>query len=259
MTKSNMNSILLEPTSAKEIECIIKDLKNCSSVGPDEIPVSVVKVASPYICDILSHILNSSMSIGIFPNELKYAKVIPLFKDGDKDLVCNYRPISLLNIFSKIFEKVLYKRLLNFVDKHNILYFNQFGFRARHSTYMPMISMLDKITSAKDQSLYSLALFLDLKKAFDTVQFQILLAKLNWYGIRGTPLKLFESYLSNRKQFVSYNGHDSSYLVIKTGVPQGSILGPLLFLLYINDIGNDLFDFFFFLLETPMLCIPIQV
>ena len=188
--------------------------------------------------DFASAITSTTTKQVIVPNELKLARVIPLFKADDCMLINNYRPVSILPLFSKIYERIMYNRLWSFIKKHNLLYKYQFGFREKHGTDVAVIVLIDKIMSAFNDGEMVLGVFLDFSKAFDTVDHKILLSKLYHYGIRGLALDWFKSYLTDRKQFVSFNGSLSKEDIIKCGVPQGSILGPLLFLLYINDMVN---------------------
>ena len=178
-----------------------------------------------------------SLTEGVFPNTLKVANVIPLYKSDDPMCFNHYRPVSLLCILSKVFEKIMYDRLLNFVDKFDLLYAHQYGFRKNRSTYMALLSLVDNLTRALENGEHVVGVYLDFSKAFDTVDHMILLQKLYHDGVRGCAHDWFTSYLSNRSQFVTYNGVKSNLNNVKCGVPQGSILGPLLFLLYINYLS----------------------
>ena len=247
------SSFFMRPVSTVEIASIIMSLKNKSS-EISVIPVKVLKFLSPIISPILSSLVNKSFSFGTFPDSLKIAKVIPISKPGDKSNVSNYRPISILPTFSKVFEKAAYSQLYEYLNINNILCRDQYGFRRERSTIQAIVQQIQYVFDRVDGGNAVFSLFLDFKKAFDTVDHRILLSKLNYYGVRGLTYSWFESYLNNRKQFTSVGNSKSQTKLIKFGVPQGSVLGPLLFLVFINDIANisTLFKFTLFADDSTM-------
>ena len=233
----NMNSIYFSNTDNTEVSNIIKMLKN-SSPGWDNVSMHVIKKSHSHFLLPLVHVLNLSLTQGIVPNELKIARVIPIFKSGDKLLINNYRPVSVLPSFTKILEKLVYKRINDFITKYDILYKYQFGFRENHGTNLALSFLIDKIIAAHEKSQCVLGIFIDFSKAFDTINHEILFKKLENYGIRGNALNWTKHYFTNRFQFVQYKDVTSSHEKITCRVSQGSILGPLYFLLYFNDIVN---------------------
>jgi hypothetical protein len=235
------------PLSEGEVlECIasLEDKKTPDMMG---FSTNLLKKVSHSILKPITHIFGCSLTTGVVPSKLKIAKVIPIFKSGDASDINNYRPISLLSSFSKILEKIVQNRLVKYLDLFNLITPQQFGFRSGHSTTHPMTLLLNKVTDALNKKKHSIILFCDLKKAFDTCNHQILLKKLKNLGVTGTELDWFKNYLTDRKQFVCIDNCTSDLLSILTGVPQGSILGPLLFLIYINDLPdcNRLFSLLF--------------
>ena len=236
----NLHSIFISPTESTEISLLISNLNNKKASGPNSIPTSILQLLNKDISIILSKLFNLSFSSGIFPNILKLSSVIPIHKKGSKTLCNNYRPISLISNISKLIEKLMYSRLYSFLNIYNCLNNLQFGFRSNHSTSHALISITEKIQEALDSGHFSCGVFIDLQKAFDTVDHEILLNKLTHYGIRGVANQWFKTYITERYQLVSINGFKSTPKLIRFGVPQGSVLGPLLFLIYINDLHNSI-------------------
>ena len=234
-SKNNYN-IVLHPCTEDEVRKYISTLPVSKASGPNSIPISILKTNIDQLVNPLISILNKSLAEGTFPDLLKSASVCPIYKKGDKSQCANYRPISLLSNLSKIFERTMYNRIEQFLSTFETIYKLQFGFRKRHSTEHALLNIIEKIRQNLDNGIFTCGVFIDLEKAFDTVNHEILLKKLDYYGIRESALKWIKSYLTNRKQFVSLNGVKSKTENISCGVPQGSILGPLLFIIYINDM-----------------------
>jgi hypothetical protein len=200
------------------------------------VSMKLVKFVAYEICNPLAHIFKLSIDLGVFPEKFKQSRVVTIFKCGDPKICDNYRPIALVNTFSKILEKMVAVDLYNHLDLNNLIYKHQYGFQRNKSTEHNLIHLTNFVGQAINEGNWCIGIFLDFKKAFDTVQHDILLRKLSKYGINGTALEWFKSYLSDRLQCVDINGYMSEFKRILMSVLQGSSLGSILFLVFINDI-----------------------
>ena len=232
----------------------IQNLPSKNSCGLDGISSKLIKIIEPAIIKPLTLLINQVLNTGIFPDELKIAKVIPLLKKDDPKLLKNYRPISLLPTISKVVEKITFTQLSTYFNENKLIFDNQYGFRPKHSTEYAALELVDRIITQMHKKEVPINIFLDLSKSFDTIDHTVLLAKLRYYGIHDTALLLLKSYLNNRKQYVEFEDTKSEILPITIGVPQGSILGPLLFIIYINDFSqaSNIFKFIMYADDTTL-------
>ena len=253
LNNSVNSSFFAYPTNINEVINIIKSFPN-KTVGLASIPVFIYKIISNVISPLIAQLFNESLVNGIFPDCLKVAKIIPIHKSGDKKEVKNYRPISMLPFLSKIFERLMHKRLNSYLKKAKVLCNNQFGFRENSNTSDAVLEALDNIYTSLENWESVATVFLDFSKAFDTVNHRILIQKLEHLGIRGRANDWFSSYLTNRQQTVCIDKISSTPKTITMGVPQGSILSPTIFLLYINDMAksSDALKFIHFADDTTV-------
>jgi len=230
----------LKSTTSSIVCSLLDKLCKSKATGLDKISAKLLRYCPDLLSESLTVIFNCSINTGIFPDEWKCSKVIPLFKHGERWDLNNYRPISIIPVVAKVFERIIYDQIYAFLIDNNLLCNNQSGFRCLHSTVTALLESTNSWAYNIDHGQVNAVVFLDLKKAFDTVDHGILLSKLNAYGLGGAVGNWFKSYLSNRSQKCYVNGHLSSNSTLLCGIPQGTILGPLLFLLYINDLPNCL-------------------
>ena len=242
--ENHNKTLYLQPTDPVEVLNIINKLKNKKSVGHDNIPVHTLKYVATEIASPLSYIINLMLNTGTFPTMLKAALIIkPIYKKGEKTSIKNYRPVALLNNISKIFEKIINERLISFLEGEGLLSDSQNGFRRKKSTIRAIYQALYKVLESLNTGKFTVAMCLDLSKAFDSVDHRVLLAKLEKYGVRGKANELIRSYLTDRKQSVIASDKNatritSGWETIRRGVPQGSILGPLLYIIYTNELPS---------------------
>ena len=253
--KSPSSSFFFQPITPQEVKLEISSIPINKSYGLYSSPTKLLKLSKDIIAPVISELFNISVKSGTYPSKLKMSKITPIFKTDDETDPNNYRPISLLSNYNRIFEKIMYKRMIDFIEKNDLLYSSQYGFRKGHSTQHAILDIVNTIQTNMSQGLFSCGIFIDLKKAFDTVDHDILLSKLYHYGFRGIVSEWFASYLKNRVQTTQISEHISSKAKITCGVPQGSVLGPLLFLLYVNDMYqcSNKFNFYLFADDTNIL------
>jgi len=248
------NTFSFMAVTNEDVEKIVKALPNKKSQGFDGLSTHLLKKIIPHIVTPLTEVINQSFENGIFPDLLKISKVKPLFKCKDPQTMNNYRPISILPAISKIFEKAMYKQIYNHFQSYNLFFSSQYGFREDHSTQLAALELHNRIHDALNDKHHPFCVFLDLSKAFDLIDHNILVDKFSHYGFSNNAIDLCRNYLSNRKQFVEFGNELSETTILSKGVPQGSILGPLFFLIFINDLPNvsSKFNFIIYADDTSL-------
>lgn len=216
-------SFFFKPVTPHEVKLEILSIPNNKSSGLYSCSAQLLKRSCDIISSVLANFLNKSVSLGAYPSKLKMSKVIPVYKADDKKDACNYRPISLLSNFNRIFEKVMYNRMKVFIQKTPTIIFIPIRFRQGYSTEHAILDVVEFISTNMDKIIFSCGVFIDLRKAFDTVDYKILLDKLNYYGLRGIDNQWFSSYLTNRTQTTEINSYISDKEVVSCGEPQGSV------------------------------------
>jgi len=238
-----------------DIKKVLNSLAPKTSYGIDGLSVKFIKIIEDPLVPPLTKIVNQMLASGIFPDFLKTAKITPVYKTGDRKDIKNYRPISVLPSLSKIFEKIILEQMHDYFSSNNLYYNGQYGFRKGHSAENAVMENVDRIVDSFENNNMPIDIFLDLTKAFDSINHSVLLQKLEYYGIRDVAYRLCKSYLENRHQFVLYESAQSDLLKVKLGVPQGSVMGPFLFLVYVNDFckSSDMFKFNMYADDTTLM------